>query len=108
MSEILDLSSLIIARYLNYTIGLNEVWERSRNVDDLVDRVKDIIIDHNLVDIFPSMIIPTWDNGRTEVGYVAKRLDRFLLHGQLVEQFGMVHYEVMCSHISDHRPISLH
>lgn len=58
-SELPDLTSLIIVGDLNCTICLNEIWGCSRKVDVMVDYIKDIILKHNLVDICPSMFIPT-------------------------------------------------
>lgn len=67
-SESLVLESLVMAGDLNCTIGMDEVWERSRKVDAMVDLIKYIIVDYNFVDIYPSKIVPAWDNGRTSHG----------------------------------------
>jgi len=39
--------------------------------------------------------------------YFAKRLDRFLLHEQIMECLGEVHARVISNFLSDHRPITL-
>ena len=70
---------------LNCTTGLDEVWGQARSIDSMSDMLKDIVFEYNLVDICPPWIVPTWDNGRVGLGYVAKRLDRFLIHEQMVE-----------------------
>eukprot|EP00253_Pinus_taeda_P005909 PITA_05909 len=71
----------------------------------MADLIKDIINDHNLIDICPPKISPTRYNGRPGEGYVAKRLDRFLLHEQLVEKLRLVQSNIVNNYISDHRPI---
>jgi len=70
--------------------------------------IKDAIMDYNYVDIYPSKVVPTWDNGRVGVAYVTKRLDRYLLHEQVVERLRNVQSEVVNNYISDHKPIILH
>lgn len=77
-------------------------------MDALADRIKELIFYRNLVDIFPSTLTPTWDNGRSGDGYVAKQFDHFLLHEQIDERLGMVHSKEVCNHISDHPHIVLH
>lgn len=62
---------------------------------------------HKYVDICPKKVVPTWDNSRVGMAYVAKRLDRFLLHEKVVERLGNVHAEVINNYISDHRSITL-
>lgn len=79
-SRILKLVSLIIAGDLNCMIGLDELWGHSGKVDTMAEVIIDAIMDYNYVDIFHSKVVPTWDNDRAEVAYVAKRMDRFLLH----------------------------
>lgn len=74
----------------------------------MADSLTTIIIDHNFVDICPSNISPTWDNGRSGEFYIAKRLDCFLLHDLLIERLGLVSFEIISCHISNHRPIILH
>lgn len=56
----------------------------------MANLIKDIIIDYNFVDICSSKVVPTWDNERTDDGYLAKRLDQFLLHEHKVERLGSV------------------
>jgi len=68
----MELASLIIAMDLNCTVGLDEVWGRSRKIDLLVGMICNTIMAHNFVDIFPAKMDPTWDNGRAGVAYVAK------------------------------------
>jgi len=106
-SELLDLSSLIIAGDLNCTIDFNEIWGCTRRVNVMANHIKDIILEHNLVDICPSSLIPSWDNRRLGKRYIAKQLNCFILHEQIIERLGMVSYEVISYHISQHMPTSL-
>lgn len=67
--------------------------------------VRNEFLKRDLIDIFPSPVCPTWDNGRCEEAYIAKRLDRFLIHASLTDILGMPFSSVDNSLISDHRPI---
>lgn len=96
-------ASLTITGDLNCTIGLGEVWGRSRKVDPLARMIGNMIMEHNFVDICPSKMAPNWDNGRARVAYLAKRLDRFLMHEQLVAYLVDVNAEVISNFMSDHR-----
>lgn len=69
---------------------MDEVWERTIKVDVMADLIKYIIINYNLIDIRPSKIATTWDNDKVSDGYVAKRLDIFLLYEHLVERLGSI------------------
>lgn len=108
ISGVLALVTLVMVRDLNCIIGLDEVWGKSKRVDAMAELIKDIIIHHNFVEIFPSMFAPTWENGRAGDGYVAKSLDQFLLYEQIVERLGFVHSDIVNNYISNHRPIILH
>lgn len=76
----MDLDSLITSRDLNCTISLDEVCGHCRKINPLARKIQDVILLHNFVDICPEKIAPTWDNGHTSMTYVARRLDRFLIH----------------------------
>jgi len=70
-------------------------------------KLKDIIFEHNLVDIYPYKSAPTWDNGRHGLNCIAKSVDHFLLHEQMVEKIGNFQSCIVNKYISDHRPITL-
>lgn len=67
----------------------------------------DALLAHNLVDICLEEMAPTWENGHAGEAYVAKRLDRFLMHEHLIAHFRDVHMEIISNFLSDHRPITL-
>jgi len=51
--------------------------------------------------------MPTWDNGRIEEAYIAKRIDQFIVHVNIIDKMGMPYSSIENVYISDHRPISL-
>lgn len=103
----MDLETLIIAGDLNYTLNLDEVWGRFRKADPLAGKIQNSIIMNNFVDVCPSKIAPTWDNRRSGSAYVAKRLDHFLIHEQLLDRLGDVWVNTISNFILNHRPITL-
>lgn len=52
-------------------------------------------------------MMPTWDNGRIEQAYVAKRIDRFTVHASIIDKMGMPYSSIGNVFIFDHRPIYL-
>ena len=64
-------------------------------------------MENNLWDIQPHKLYLAWYNGRTGDAYIGKRLDRFILHEQLLESLGKVHSRVPNIAISEHCPIIL-
>lgn len=104
---LMEMASLIIVGDFNCTVGLDEVWGGSKNIDPLVGLIHDAIIDHNLVDVCPQTMVLTWDNGRVGMTYVVKRMDRLILHEQLVERLEDVHVGFINNYLFDHRPITL-
>lgn len=104
---IMELAFLIIAGDLYCTISLEEVWGWSKSMDPLVGMFRDALLAHNFVDTCPDEMAPTWDNGRAGEAYVAKRLDRFLMHEQLVARLGDLQMEIIRNFLSGHRPITL-
>lgn len=78
-----------------------------RKNDPIGRMIRDAIIQNNFIDVISACRGPTWDNGRSNDSFLAKRLDRFLLHGKLIERFGFPSVKIIPSFISDHRPISI-
>lgn len=83
--RIMELVSVIIESALNYTISRDEVWGHCKKIDPLARLIQYVILMHNFVDICLTKIAPTWDNGRSRMAYVSKRVDHFLIHEQLLE-----------------------
>jgi hypothetical protein len=60
-----------------------------------------------LIDIKPTKVVPTWRNGRIGQGAVARRLDRFLVAEDLLNDTGLYRSWVEFPYISDHAPVLL-
>jgi len=106
-SEIFDLENLLIAGDLNLTLNMDEIWGSNRKKDTIAERLKNEFLKRNLVDVIPSQMRPTWENGTSDEAYVAKRLDRFLIHASVIHCMGMPFSSIENIIISDHRPIKL-
>lgn len=106
-SGIWKIETLLIAGDLNCTLGPDEVWGKGKNSDPIGEKIREAMLHNNLVDICPNFLAPIWDNGRAGEAYIAKRLDRFILHGKLLEKHGIPSSLTLLVFISDHKPISL-
>lgn len=62
---------------------------RGRNDDPLASLIKRAILYHNMINVFPQSVGPTWDNGRLGASYLAKSLDNFLMNDKLMNRMGM-------------------
>jgi hypothetical protein len=82
-SGLLDGTNLIIVGDLNFTTNIGEIWGSSASMDPLTNYFTMLLQNHNLVDLPPAAIVPTWRNGRTGLDVISKRLDRFLLSADL-------------------------
>ena len=60
----LNCSKIIVGGDLNFSIGLSVIWGDSARSDCLSDFFTKILEDHGLVDIAPSVVLPTWNNRR--------------------------------------------
>lgn len=72
-SEFFDIDSLIIGGDFNCTLSNDEVWGKGRKNDQVGFTLREAILFHNFVDVLPSRREPTWDNGRLNEAYLAKR-----------------------------------
>eukprot|EP00253_Pinus_taeda_P014782 PITA_14782 len=106
-SEFFDLEFLIIAGDLNFTLCSDECLGKCRKRDPLADLIKMELLNRNLVDIAPTKMMPTWDNSRSGEAYIAKRIDRFIIHASVIDKMGMPFSFIGITFSSDHRPIVL-
>lgn len=106
-SGIFDIEHLMIAGGLNVTLSSDECWGSCRKKDPLAECIKFKLLNKNLVDITPTEMKPTWDNGRTEKAYIAKRIDRFIVHVSIIDNLGMPFSIVGNAFVSNHRSILL-
>ena len=72
---------LILGRDLNFTMGLSEIWGFRARLDSLSDFFTKIMETYGLVDIIPTVMIPTWTSNES----ICKRLDRFLLSADMLD-----------------------
>eukprot|EP00253_Pinus_taeda_P009535 PITA_09535 len=93
-SEIFDIEHLIIAGDFNITLNSDECWGHCRHPDSLADSIKLDLLNYNMVDVVPGEMKPTWTNGRFDQDYIAKRIDRFLVHISIIDVLGMPHSSV--------------
>jgi len=105
--NILHLDNLIVGGDLNLTLGQSELWGGKSLEDSLSGYFKQLFIRTNLVDISLANLAPTWRNGRTGDENIAKRLDRFLVSGNLIDRVGRYRSWTSPEGISDHLPVSL-
>lgn len=59
----------------------------------------------NFIDVAPSVLTHTWDNGRSGRAYIAKSIDRVIIHADIIDAMGMPYLSIGNEFISDHRPI---
>ena len=60
-----------------------------------------------LVDIDPTVMLPTWSNRRVGEDSICKRLDRFLVSANLLDHDFFFRQWVGCGGDSDHQPVFL-
>eukprot|EP00253_Pinus_taeda_P008693 PITA_08693 len=106
-SGILENEALLIMGDLNCTMGPDEVWGRGEKANSIGEKIKEAMMLFNYVDICLDSMSPTWDNGRLGDAYIAKILDRFIMHEQLIEKLGIPTSNTLPVFISDHRTVSL-
>ena len=81
---LLSLPNLILARDLNFTLNVSNIWGNKAQLDPLGPLFFKLLSHHQLVDVAPSYAGPTWRNGRMGEEGISKRLDRLLLSNQLI------------------------
>ena len=84
-SGLLKEKGLIIGGDLNFTISSSETWGSIRQDPD-AEFFYNLFRDEGLLDVEPSVIRPTWQNGRVGSAGIGKRLDRFIVAANLLEQ----------------------
>jgi len=64
-SRILNSPSPILAGDLNCNLGIKELWGQVMVVDKMAKTLREIILSHSLIDVFPQKKCPHLDNGRS-------------------------------------------
>jgi hypothetical protein len=93
---------LIIDGDLNFTIISGEVWGASAAKDPLVEFFNALFLAHDLIDIQPEVLDPTWRNGRVGSTSISKRLDRFYISESLLSLDDMIKTWVDSPFLFDH------
>jgi hypothetical protein len=106
-SGLLSLNNLIIGGDLNLFFEIEESWGDVHLPEPSGLRFKEIFSNHSLLDIRPTILSPTWRNGRSGPNAIARRLDRFFVSASLLTSFGQASSWVVFPYISDHAPVIL-
>lgn len=104
-SDLCEIRSLMIVGDLNFTLCPDEVWGGGRKMDPLADFIKNHLLIRNFIDVAPSVLTHTWDNGRSFRAFIAKHIDGVIIHANIIDAMGMPYLSIGNDFISDHRPI---
>lgn len=83
-SIVLHISNLILGGNLDSTLNYREILGDSAQLEPLVEFFNSKLERLELVDLEPFEIRPTWVNNKTRPPVVAKRMDRLLIHSQMI------------------------
>eukprot|EP00253_Pinus_taeda_P033720 PITA_33720 len=97
----------ILGGDLNFSLGFSESWGSSAQVDAITEFMRNILEQTNFIDVPMQKPLPTWRNRRVGSAALARRLDRFLMKGPLLQLFHHYKQWVGSGGISDHSPIYL-
>ena len=78
-------TKIIFGGDLNFSMGISEIWGERAKIDCLSYFFSKLLDDHGLVDIFPNVTLPTWNNRRVGSENVKKRVDRLMISIDLLE-----------------------
>ena len=102
-----SLVNVILARYLNIMLSLNEKKGRMRGKDHLHDAVEEIIQVWDLMDFKPKFGRFTQSNHRVGAASIFARLYRFLVQSSLLDGKNIIFSKILPKLMPDHHPISL-
>jgi hypothetical protein len=106
-SGLLSTKHLIIGGDLNIILSPEEAWGGTPGIGFNGEHYKALFNKNNLFDISPDKLVLTWRNDRTGMEAIARRLDRFLVVGDLISDIGLYRSWVEYPFISDHALIFL-
>ena len=105
--DCLKCDRLILGGDLNFSLGLSKIWGVTERVDCLSNFFTKTMENFGLVDIDPSVMLPTRSNRRVGDDSICKRLDRLLGFADLLDHDYLFCQWVGCGGDSDHNPIFL-
>eukprot|EP00253_Pinus_taeda_P027374 PITA_27374 len=105
--SLLNASHTILGGDLNFSLGFRESWGSMAQVDSITDFMRNSLEQADFVDVPMHQPMPTWRNRRVGEAALARRLDRFLLKGPLIQELQHFKQWVGSGGISDHSPIHL-
>jgi hypothetical protein len=97
--------NMIIGGDLNFSLGAAEVWGPRARADPLMDFFCHSLSEAGLLDLAPLKLLPTWRNKQTREDRITKRLDRFLVSENLMNQPELIRQWIGCGGESYHSPI---
>eukprot|EP00253_Pinus_taeda_P009046 PITA_09046 len=77
----------ILGGDLNFSLGFSESWGHSAQVDAITEFMRNILDQKDFIDVPMQKPQPTWRNRRVGTAALARRLDRFLMKGPLLQHF---------------------
>eukprot|EP00253_Pinus_taeda_P031163 PITA_31163 len=105
--SLLAASHTILGGDLNFSMGFRESWGSMAQVDSITDFMRNALEQADFVDVPMQQPMPTWRNRRVGEAVLARRLDRFLLKGPLIQELHHFKQWVGDGGLSDHSPIHL-
>lgn len=105
--NLMSLDRIILGGDMNFSLGFSESWGLMAQTDPITNFIKSLLEQHDFIDIPMQKPLPTWRNRRVGTAALARRLDRFLMRGPLIQQLHFYKQWVGNGGISDHSPIIL-
>lgn len=97
----------VLGGHFNFSLGVGESWGHHAQIDPIAEHMSMLIDAHRLVDIPLNKKLPTWHNQRTGEAALGRRLDRFMMHEDLIPFFPLYRQWVSTGGLSDHLLILL-
>lgn len=105
-SRIYTLSSIIIARDLNFSMGREEILQKSR-IDSMAAHFRGLMEEFSLLDVTSDPIGPTWRYCRTIEQGVSNKMDRFMVNKTMDNHPTYIRSYIIPTFIYDHLLITM-
>ena len=99
--------NVILGGDLNLTIAAREIWGENASKYSLDPFFLNLFEKEHMVDVALLKLEPTWRNKRGGSQAISKRLDRFLIKDNLLNENLIIKSSVETRGSSDHKPIYL-